>query len=52
MAVRVEPRLAPVAVTRFAAPAPTRQSGMVWRRTSPLARQLMAIAEVVKGVRR
>mgnify|MGYP000653233723 CR=1 FL=1 len=52
MAVTVETRLAPVAVTRFAAPAPTRQIGMVWRRTSPLARQLMAIAEVVKGVRR
>lgn len=52
MAVTVETRLAPVAVTRFAAPAPTRQIGMVWRRTSPLAQQLMAIAEVVKGVRR
>lgn len=52
MAVTVETRLAPVAVTRFAAPAPTRQIGMVWRRTSPLARQLTAIAEVVKGVRR
>lgn len=52
MAVTVETRLAPVAVTRFAAPAPNRQIGMVWRRTSPLARQLTAIAEVVKGVRR
>lgn len=52
MAVDVETRLAPVAITRFAAPAPARQIGMVWRRSSPLARQLMAIAEVVKGVRR
>lgn len=52
MAMTVETRLAPVAVTRFAAPAPARQIGMVWRRSSPLARQLAAIAEVVKGVRR
>ena len=52
MAVAVETRLAPVAVTRFAAPAPARQIGMVWRRSSPLARQLAAIAEVVQGVRR
>lgn len=52
MAVDVETRLAPVAITRFAAPAPARQIGMVWRRSSPLARQLVAIAEVVKGVRR
>lgn len=52
MAVTVETRLAPVAVTRFAAPAPARQIGMVWRRSSPLARQLAAIAEVVQGVRR
>lgn len=52
MAVSVETRLAPVAITRFAAPAPARQIGMVWRRSSPLARQLVAIAEVVKGVRR
>lgn len=52
MAVSVETRLAPVAITRFSAPAPARQIGMVWRRSSPLARQLVAIAEVVKGVRR
>ena len=52
MAVSVETRLAPVAVARFPAPAPSRQIGMVWRRSSPLARQLAAIAEVVRGVSR
>jgi LysR family hydrogen peroxide-inducible transcriptional activator len=48
MAVAVETRLAPVSVAAFAAPRPSRQIGMVWRRTSPLARQLVQIAEVVR----
>lgn len=52
MAVAVETRLAPVSVAAFGAPRPSRQIGMVWRRSSPLARQFSAIAEVVKGVRR
>lgn len=49
MAVAVETRLAPVSVAAFAAPRPSRQIGMVWRRSSPLARQLVQIAEVVRG---
>ncbi|MDP3378786.1 MAG: LysR substrate-binding domain-containing protein, partial [Brevundimonas sp.] len=49
MAVAVETRLAPVSVAAYAAPRPTRQIGMVWRRSSPLARQLVQIAEVVRG---
>jgi LysR family hydrogen peroxide-inducible transcriptional activator len=49
MAVAVETRLAAVSVAAFAAPRPSRQIGMVWRRTSPLARQLGQIAEVVRG---
>lgn len=49
MAVPIETRLAPVSVAAFAAPRPSRQIGMVWRRTSPLARQLVQIAEVVRG---
>jgi LysR family hydrogen peroxide-inducible transcriptional activator len=48
MAVAVETRLAPVSVAAFASPRPSRQIGMVWRRTSPLARQLVQIAEVVR----
>jgi LysR family hydrogen peroxide-inducible transcriptional activator len=47
MAVAVETRSAPVSVSRFRNPQPSRTIGMVWRRTSPLARQLRQISEVV-----
>jgi LysR family hydrogen peroxide-inducible transcriptional activator len=47
MAVVVETRSAPVSVARFRNPQPSRTIGMVWRRTSPLARQLQQISEVV-----
>jgi LysR family hydrogen peroxide-inducible transcriptional activator len=47
MAVAVETRSAPVTVSRFRNPQPSRTIGMVWRRTSPLARQLQQISEVV-----
>ncbi|HEY2247152.1 MAG TPA: LysR substrate-binding domain-containing protein [Bradyrhizobium sp.] len=47
MAVTVETRSAPVSVARFRNPQPSRTIGMVWRRTSPLARQLQQISEVV-----
>jgi LysR family transcriptional regulator, hydrogen peroxide-inducible genes activator len=48
MAVAVEARSAPVAVTRFAAPQPTRTIGMIWRKTSPLAKPLREICEIVR----
>jgi LysR family hydrogen peroxide-inducible transcriptional activator len=48
MAVAVETRSAPVCVARFAAPRPSRTIGMVWRRTSPLARQLAQMSEIVR----
>jgi len=48
MAVSVETRSAPVSVVRFRNPQPSRTIGMVWRRTSPLARQLQQISEVVR----
>lgn len=48
MAVAVETRSAPVAIARFAAPEPQRTIGMVWRRTSPMARHLDRIAEAVR----
>lgn len=48
MAVAVETRSASVAITHFKAPEPSRTIGMVWRKTSPLARQLLEIAEVVR----
>ncbi len=47
MAVPVETRSAPVSVARFRDPQPQRTIGMVWRRSSPLARQLKQVAEVV-----
>jgi LysR family hydrogen peroxide-inducible transcriptional activator len=47
MAVAVETRSAPVSVARFKNPQPSRTIGMVWRRTSPLAQQLLQISEVI-----
>ena len=47
MAVTVETRSAPVSVARFKNPQPSRTIGMVWRKTSPLARQLLQISGVV-----
>src|SRR5688572_5962362 len=47
MAVAVETRAASVSVTRFDDPQPSRTIGMVWRKTSPLARQLLQISEAV-----
>ncbi|MCR9137964.1 MAG: LysR substrate-binding domain-containing protein [Alphaproteobacteria bacterium] len=48
MAVDVETRSASVSVTRFRKPQPSRTIGMIWRKTSPLAKQLMQISEVVR----
>ncbi|MFB9264884.1 LysR substrate-binding domain-containing protein [Bradyrhizobium erythrophlei] len=48
MAVAVETRSAPVSVSRFKNPQPSRTIGMVWRKTSPLAGQLLQISEVVR----
>ena len=47
MAVAVETRSASVSVARFKNPQPSRTIGMVWRKSSPLARQLEQISEVV-----
>ena len=48
MAVAVESKSAEVAISRFSAPIPSRTIGMVWRKSSPLTKQFMQIAEVVK----
>tara|TARA_R110000787_G_scaffold25587_4_gene71858 strand:+ start:1531 stop:2442 length:912 start_codon:yes stop_codon:yes gene_type:complete len=48
MAMAVEARSAPVACAHFANPQPERTIGMIWRKTNPLAPQLMEIAEVVR----
>ena len=47
MAVAVETRSAPVCVARFAQPIPSRTVGMIWRKKSPLAEQLLQISDVV-----
>jgi LysR family hydrogen peroxide-inducible transcriptional activator len=47
MAVAVEMRLASVSVARFDDPQPSRSIGMIWRKTSPLAGQLLQLSEVV-----
>lgn len=49
MAVAVETRSASVALSRFAAPMPRRTIGMIWRKSSPLAKQLSSIAEIVSS---
>lgn len=48
MAIPVETRSSPVSVARFGAPQPSRTVGMVWRRSSPMASQLMRIADEVQ----
>ena len=48
MAVPVETRSAQVVVDHFRNPQPKRTIGMVWRKTSPLTKQLGQIAEVVR----
>src|ERR1700760_787941 len=47
MAVTVETRSASVSISRFKNPQPSRTIGMVWRKTSPLARQLLQFSDVV-----
>lgn len=48
MAVAVETRQAAVCVARFKTPKPSRTIGMIWRKTSPLTKQLLQISEVVR----
>ena len=48
MAVAVETRSAPVSVAHFGEPQPSRTIGMIWRKTSPLVKQLLQISELVR----
>lgn len=48
MAVGVETRSASVAISRFQNPCPTRTIGMIWRKTNPLAKQLVEISQAVR----
>jgi LysR family hydrogen peroxide-inducible transcriptional activator len=47
MAVPVETRSASISLARFNDPQPSRVIGMIWRKTSPLAAQLLQLSEVV-----
>jgi LysR family hydrogen peroxide-inducible transcriptional activator len=49
MALSVETRSAPVCVSHFEAPKPSRTIGMIWRKTNPLGQQLSLIANEVKA---
>ena len=48
MAVAVETRSASVSVTRFKSPEPSRMIGMIWRKTNPLAEQLLEISKIIR----
>lgn len=48
MAMPVETRSAPVSVSSFKTPQPTRQIGMVWRKSDPRAKQFEQLGEVVQ----
>ena len=49
MAVPLESLNARVSLARMAEPRPKRSIGMVWRRSSPLAKELAVLAEDLKG---
>lgn len=50
MALPLETRSADVSVARFPAPRPSRTVGMIWRKSNPLADQLMQAGAIVRGV--
>lgn len=50
MAVSLETRSANVSVATFDPPRPNRTIGMVWRKSNPLAAQLMQVGAIVRGV--
>ena len=49
MAVGVETRSADVSVARLARPEPSRRIGMIWRKSNPLAGQLLQVADEIRG---
>jgi len=48
MALGVETRSASVSVARFQNVQPSRTIGMIWRKTSPLAKQFLQISDIVR----
>lgn len=49
IAMSVETRSAAVSIARFHEPQPSRTIGMIWRKTSPIARQLTEVADLVRS---
>jgi LysR family hydrogen peroxide-inducible transcriptional activator len=49
IAMSVEMRSAAVSIARFQEPQPSRTIGMIWRKTSPIARQLTEVADLVRS---
>lgn len=52
MAVDLEARSAAVSIAQFPEPRPKRTIGMVWRKTNPLADQLMQIGAIIRAARK
>lgn len=48
MAVSIETRSAEVSIAHFKKPEPFRTIGMIWRSTSPLAKQFLQVSETVR----
>lgn len=48
MAAKIEARLAKVDLVQFPSPQPSRNIGMVWRKTTPLEPQLLIMSDVVR----
>ena len=48
MAVAIEARSCSVSLGRFQNPQPSRTIGMIWRKSSPLAKQLLQISDIVR----
>lgn len=48
IAMPVETRSADVSIARFEDPQPSRTIGMIWRKTSPIAKQLTEVSDVVR----
>ena len=47
MAADIETRSANVSVTALPAPQPSRQIGLIWRKTSPMATQYRSLAQII-----
>lgn len=50
MALALESRTAGISIARFAAPAPSRKVGLVWRKTNPLAAHLIEVGAAIRQI--